>query len=217
MRHRHVFSCAFPHVPVHPPRPCAAKVTLPDSSKVHPPNVLLPTPSIFACNQKLERESAGAPGRRGEREQEARRPGVGSDQPAPLALPQNQLPTQHPPSSSVLQQFHTCKRHHHQTLRNSTVHAQLVPSFPVRLLATLASLQAPTPVSPYLSSTLASAFFSQAILHTHTHTHKNRFEKTNVMAIADAHFYRNTLTLCTLFVCNNMSDTPSCERILENC
>lgn len=53
MRHRHVFSCAFPHVPVHWPRPCAAMVTLPDSSKVHPPNVLLPNPVHFRMQPEI--------------------------------------------------------------------------------------------------------------------------------------------------------------------
>jgi hypothetical protein len=59
-----VFSCAFPHVPVHRPRPCAAEVTLPDSSKVHPPSVLCtlcPTPGYFpACNREEIGETAGA-------------------------------------------------------------------------------------------------------------------------------------------------------------
>lgn len=53
MRHRHVFSCGFPHIPVHWPRPCAAKVTLPDSSKVHPPNVLLPNPVHFRLQPEI--------------------------------------------------------------------------------------------------------------------------------------------------------------------
>lgn len=69
MRHRHVFSCAFPHVPVHCPRPCAAKVTLPDSSKVHPPNVLLPVslqPRPFSPATKNWRaQGAHAPERKG--------------------------------------------------------------------------------------------------------------------------------------------------------
>lgn len=150
MRHRHVFSCAFPHVPVHWPRPCAAKVTLPDSSKVHPPNVLLPTqsPLPFSPATRIgERRSTGA-----QEPEVSSRPGVGPDQPAPLALPQNQLSTLHLPSPSVLQHFHTCKRQHHQLCETAP---SRVPSFPVRLLGTQALwhlLQAPMPDAPCLPS-----------------------------------------------------------------
>lgn len=123
-------------------------------------------------------ERAGATGREGE--QQARRPGAGPDQPAPLALPQNQPSTQHPPSSSVLQQSHTCERQHHQRCET----ASAVPSFPVRLLAATAWLRAPTPVSPCLASQSLLRVFNQVV------PHKTGRDKPSVMVKADAHFPR---------------------------
>lgn len=91
---------------------------------------------------------------------------MGSDQPAPLALPQNQLSTQHPPSSSVLQQFHACKWQHHQRCETAPSMPRWCPAFPCDFLATLALLQAPTPVSTYLSSPLLLRFQSSNGAHT---------------------------------------------------
>ena len=85
MRHRHVFSCAFPHVPVHWPRPCAAKVTLPDSSKVHPPNVLLPNPVHFRLHPEIGDRERGRRSTGAKVSEQARRPGRGIRSASPLS------------------------------------------------------------------------------------------------------------------------------------
>lgn len=97
------------------------KVTLPDSSKVHPPNVLT-SPRPFSPAARIG-ERPGAQERRtpSTRAREARR-GTRPRSASPLALPQNQPSTQHPPSPSVL---HTIPHPHtgasFSTMRNSSV------------------------------------------------------------------------------------------------
>lgn len=95
----------------------------------------------------------------------SRRPGgqaLGSDQPAPLALPQNQPSTQHPPLSSVLQQFHSCKWEHHQCLRNCTIRSAQPSCATPSHSCIAASSHARFPLS-FLTVTPA---FSAKLLHT---------------------------------------------------
>lgn len=153
MRHRHVFSCAFPHVPVHWPRPCAAKVTLPDSSKVHPPNVLLPTQSpspVSPATRIGERRSTGA-----KVSKEASR---GTRSASPLSAASK--PALHPaPAFSLrtttIPDLPACKRQHHQL---SKQHRLECPAFPVRLLGTRAFAANSHARFPLSSLTIACAF-----------------------------------------------------------
>lgn len=139
---------------------------------------------------------------------------MGSDQPAPLALPQNHLSTRHPHSSSVLQQFHT-QAAASPTPRNSIVHS--APAFPVQHPMTPALLQASNACLPlsFLTADLAS---STKWYHT-----RRGGGKAAVMVIGDAHFHHNTFAHAhilsyveCLFSSANISEDPSCERFVIN-
>lgn len=89
-----------------------------------------------------------------------------ADQPAPsapLALPQNQLSTQHPPLSSVLQQFHTRKRHHHQ--KSAIQHRSWCPVLLCDCWGRLHRCKLPPHLSPFVLPHSRPCIFNRVIPH----------------------------------------------------